>query len=228
MARKITMDDITLNTGPDNAIVTPNKKLVLATQNLGKVRELTALLNRYLTPSEHCLIQILTLQEFPNAPDVVEDGETYAENATKKAKVIANYTGYLTLADDAGLEVDALAGAPGIKSKRWASEETLVTKLLRVLEKDTRRTARFVTAIALASPNSEPDVVTGICEGSIAQMSAGESGFGYDVVFVPAGYNKTFSQLGDEVKNRISHRAKALQLVLPLLRKKVEKSMERC
>ncbi len=205
------------------------KRLVLATRNHGKVRELIALVKNALyeeTASAHCSIQILTLQDFLDAPDVIEDGETYVENAIKKAKVIADYTGHLTLADDAGLEVDALNGAPGVRSKRWASEETRLTKLLKALESKTQRSARFVTAIALVAPNSEPEVVIGVCEGSIAHAPAGKGGFGYDPVFVPEGHDKTFAELGDDIKNQISHRAKALQLALPLLLKKVVFSIQ--
>ena len=206
-------------------------KLVLATRNLGKVRELRDMLkSRYL--------QICALHDFPDAPDIVEDGETYAENACKKANAIADYTGHLTLADDAGLEVAALNGAPGVHSKRWAGEdatdEMRIAKLLAALEGNLNRNARFVAAVAIAKPvprNSarfvgrgpvprhadNPQVVIGVCEGHITLSPVGKGGFGYDPVFVPAGYDKTFAELGEECKNRISHRAKALQLAMPWL-----------
>ncbi len=255
-------------------------KLVLATRNLGKVRELRDMLkSRYL--------QICALHDFPDAPDIVEDGETYAENACKKANAIADYTGHLTLADDAGLEVAALDGAPGVHSKRWAGEdatdEMRIAKLLAALEGNPNRDARFVAAVAIAKPvpsnsarfvgrgpvpsNSagfvgrgpvprhadstqsagfiehdpvprhadstqsarfvgrgpvprhadSTQVVIGVCEGHITLSPVGKGGFGYDPVFVPAGYDKTFAELGDECKNRISHRAKALQLAIPWL-----------
>ena len=237
-------------------------KLVLATRNLGKVRELRDMLkSRYL--------QICALHDFPDAPDIVEDGETYAENACKKANAIADYTGHLTLADDAGLEVAALNGAPGVHSKRWAGEdatdEMRIAKLLAALEGNPNRAARFVAAVAIAKPvprnsarfvgrgpvprladstqsagfvehdpvprNSarfvgrgpvprladNTQVVTGVCEGHITLAPVGKGGFGYDPVFVPAGYDKTFAELGEECKNSISHRAKALQLAMPWL-----------
>lgn len=206
-------------------------KLVLATRNLGKVRELRDMLK------SRCL-QICSLQDFPDAPEVVEDGETYAENACKKANSIADYTGNLTLADDAGLEVAALNGAPGVHSKRWAGDDATdamrIAKLLAALEGNPNRDARFVAAIAIAKPvprdsdgfvgrgpvprrADSTHVVIGVCEGHITLSPVGKDGFGYDPVFVPTGYDKTFAELGEERKNQISHRAKALQLVIPWL-----------
>lgn len=191
-------------------------KLVLATRNLGKVRELSDMLRR-------SVVQICSLQDFPDAPEVVEDGETYEENACKKANIIADYTGRLALADDAGLEVAALNGAPGVHSKRWAGDDATdamrIAKLLAALEGNPNRAARFVAAVAIAHPNTSivTQVVTGVCEGHITLSPVGTGGFGYDPVFVPIGYDKTFAELGEECKNRISHRAKALQLALPLL-----------
>ena len=188
-------------------------KLVLATHNVGKVRELTTMLDELAVPD----IEVVSLEAFPDVPDVVEDGTTYAENACKKASVIAALTGLMTLADDTGLEVDALKGAPGIASKRWVGEEqdddVRIAKLLANLEGVTHRSARFVAAMALKHPNATPSVVVGVCEGRIAQTPAGESGFGYDAVFVPDGYEQTFAELGEDVKNRMSHRAKALQRI---------------
>lgn len=200
-------------------------KLVLATRNLGKVKELTAMLS---PDGQRQNIQILSLQDFPDAPEVVEDGETYEENAAKKAVVIADYTGVRTLADDAGIEVDALDGAPGVHSKRWAGDDATdvirVQKLLEALEGKTNRTARFVAAIAIAEPlevenpsYNRVQVVVGKCEGHIIHAPVGDSGFGYDPIFVPVGYEKTFAELGDAIKNRISHRSEALRLALKLL-----------
>ena len=195
-------------------------KLVLATRNLGKVKELKAMLN---ADNKHRNIQILTMQDFPDVPEVVEDGDTYQENAAKKATVIADWTGHRTLADDAGLEVDALNGGPGVHSKRWAGEDATdairIQKLLEAIEGATSRTARFVAAIAIAEPNDCKDVkvVVGKCEGHITYTPAGESGFGYDPIFVPNGYEKTFAELGESIKNRISHRGEALKLALELL-----------
>lgn len=195
-------------------------KLVLATRNLGKVQELTAMLN---ADNKHRNIQILSLQDFPNAPEVVEDRETYQGNAAKKATVIADWTGHRTLADDAGLEVDALDGAPGIHSKRWAGEDATdalrIQKLLKAIDGAADRTARFVAAIAIAEPNDSKHVkiVVGKCEGQITHTPAGNSGFGYDPIFIPNGYEKTFAELGETIKNKISHRGEALRLALELL-----------
>ena len=194
-------------------------KLILATRNQGKVRELTNML--YGEANSKQQIEVISLEDYPDAPEVIEDGKTYAENAVKKASVIAAYTSHLTLADDAGLEVDALEGAPGIHSKRWAGEnatdETRIAKLLQALEGAANRRARFIAAIAVVHPNANPEVVFGVCEGHIRHDPVGESGFGYDPVFVPEGYHQTFAELGEEIKNRISHRAKALEQAITLL-----------
>lgn len=236
-------------------------KLVLATRNQGKVRELTEMLRDYQLSVISCQSQevcdspntsltgnreptakqyeVISLNAYPDAPEVIEDGKTYMENAAKKASVIAAYTGYLTLADDAGLEVDALNGAPGIHSKRWAGEDATdairIAKLLQALEGVTDRRARFVAAIAVVYPDTAPltknarhifqisenrvlgQGVLGVCEGHIRHTPVGESGFGYDPVFVPDGYDQTFAELGEEIKNQMSHRAKALQQALALL-----------
>ena len=194
-------------------------KLVLATRNQGKVRELTNMLCGEATSKQQ--IEVISLDSYPDAPEVIEDRKTYMENAIKKASVIAEYTSHLTLADDAGLEVDALDGAPGINSKRWAGEDATddirIAKLLQSLEETTNRRARFITAIAVVHPDSDPEVVIGVCEGHIRHAPVGESGFGYDPVFVPEGYNQTFAELGEEIKNQISHRAKALKQAIALL-----------
>ena len=210
-------------------------KLVLATHNQGKVRELAEMLRNGYQPSVKRLtaatdelwkadapdIEVISLKSYPDAPEVVEDGATYAENAAKKASVIARYTGHLSLADDAGLEVNALNGAPGVNSKRWVGEDATdaqrIASLLKAIEGVTDRRARFVTAIAVVHPDTAPEVVIGVCEGRITHTPAGQSGFGYDPIFVPDGYERTFAELGKEIKNRISHRAKALQQALALL-----------
>ncbi len=194
-------------------------KLVLATHNQGKVRELTKMLHNRAGAGEP--VEVISLQNYPNAPEVVEDRQTYLENAVKKASVIAEYTGLMALADDAGLEVNALNGAPGIHSKRWAGENATdairIAKLLQALEGATDRRARFVAAIAVVRPGSDPEGVLGVCDGHILHTPRGESGFGYDPVFVPDGYEQTFSELGENIKNKISHRAKALQQAIALL-----------
>ena len=228
-------------------------KLVLATRNQGKVRELAGML-RNGSPSsgisqrpttDNQGIEVISLKSYPDAPEVVEDGATYAENAIKKASVIAQYTGHLTLADDAGLEVNALNGAPGIHSKRWVGEDATdaqrIAGLLEALEGVTDRRARFVAAIAIVHPEKSSvkeeadgtnssltgnyklktgnckEVVVGVCEGRITYAPAGESGFGYDPIFVPDGHEQTFAELGENIKNQMSHRAKALQQALALI-----------
>ena len=212
-------------------------KLVLATRNQGKVRELTEMLRSHQSQAvcaspDPSLVgnrgpriddpyEVISLSAYPDAPEVIEDGKTYMENAAKKASVIAEYTGYLTLADDAGLEVDALKGAPGINSKRWAGEDATdairIAKLLQALEGVTDRRARFIAAIAVVLPDAEPEGVLGVCEGHIRHVPVGEHGFGYDPVFIPDGYDQTFAELGEEIKNQISHRAEALEKALALL-----------
>ena len=192
-------------------------KLVLATRNQDKVREISEILKI------EDGIELLSLHNYPDAPDVVEDGKTYEENAIKKASTLAEYTGHLTIADDSGLEVDALDGAPGVHSARYAGENASdrdrVVKLLDALQNvpGDRRSGRFICAMAIADPLAQVLVVRGVCEGRIIRMPRGTEGFGYDPVFVPVGYDKTFAELGDEIKNQISHRAKALDEAKKLL-----------
>ena len=192
-------------------------KLLLATRNQGKVREIGEILK------DQNEIELLSLRNYPDAPDVVEDGKTYEENAIRKAAALAEYTGHLTLADDSGLEVDALDGAPGIHSARYAgenaSDQDRIAKLLETLHNvpNNQRSGRFICAVAIAKPLAQAQIVRGICEGRIVCMPRGSNGFGYDPVFVPIGYNETFAELGDKIKNQISHRAKALDLARKLL-----------
>ena len=192
-------------------------KLVLATQNQGKIREIGEILQ------DQNGVELLSLRNYPDAPDVVEDGKTYEENAIKKASTLAKYTGHLTIADDSGLEVDALDGAPGVHSARYAgenaSDQDRIVKLLDALQNipDDRRSARFICTMAIAAPLAQVRVVRGDCEGRITRAPCGVSGFGYDPVFVPTGYDKTFAELGDEIKNQVSHRAKALIMARNIL-----------
>ena len=192
-------------------------KLVLATRNSGKIREISGMLEGQNG------VELLSLRNYPDAPDVVEDGKTYEENAIKKASTLANYTGHLTIADDSGLEVDALDGAPGVHSARYAgenaSDQDRIAKLLGALQDvpDDQRSARFICVVAIAEPLSESEIVRGVCEGHISHMPRGETGFGYDPVFVPMGYDKTFAELGGNIKNQISHRAKALGMARKIL-----------
>ena len=188
-------------------------KLVVATHNPHKAEEISAILK------EHDY-EILSLKDFPDAPVVIEDGNTFEENSLKKASIIAQHTGLLTLADDSGLEVDALGGKPGVRSARFAAtDKKRIHKLLLLLQNvpERKRAARFKCAMALSSPKGQTKVVVGICEGNIAFEPLGKTGFGYDPVFLVPGYGKTFAELGPEIKNRISHRAIALQKVKNIL-----------
>ena len=185
-------------------------ELLLATSNAGKVRELTRLL-------EGLPLRIRNLSEFEPIQPVEETGETFEENASLKAVFYAKRTGLLTLADDSGLEVDALGGAPGVRSARYAgTEATDGQRVARLLEElkgvsDARRGARFVCVLALYDPASAKlRSFRGVCAGRIAASARGSQGFGYDPVFVPEGYEHSFAELPSEVKQRISHRARAL------------------
>ena len=183
-------------------------ELVLATRNRHKGQELAALL-------EGLGIRIRTLDDFPGAPEVEEDGDTCEENAIKKATIIAHSTGLPAIADDTGLEVDALDGRPGVFSARYAGEhatyEDNCLKLLHELAGVPReqRTARFLTVAALAVPEGTVRVAKGHLSGRIAQKPAGSLGFGYDPVFFVPELNQTLAELPADVKNRISHRARA-------------------
>lgn len=154
--------------------------------------------------------------EFPQAPVVVEDGETCEANAIKKAKTIADYTGLVAVADDTGLEVDALGGRPGVHAARYAGAEVTYEdnwkKLLRELDgvPVEQRGARFLTVVAIASPfRQEVETVEGVLNGVIAPRPAGKGGFGYDPVFLVPELGKTLAELAPSEKNRISHRAQA-------------------
>ncbi len=192
-------------------------ELVLATRNRHKGEELAALLG-------DLGIRIRTLDEFPDAPDVVEDGATCEANAVKKAREIAAATGLPAVADDTGLEVDALGGRPGVHAARYAGEhatyEDNCNKLLRELTgvPRERRTARFMTVAAIALPRNGVQVATGQLEGLIAEAPAGSRGFGYDPVFFLPELGKTLAELPAQEKNRISHRAKAFIQAKDLLR----------
>jgi len=192
--------------------------LLVATRNEGKLKELRELLGELP-------FDLQDLGDFPSIQPVPETGQTFAENASLKAVGYARQAGLLTLADDSGLEVDALGGAPGVLSARYgngyASDDERTAKLLNELSQipDAVRSARFVSTIAIADKGAKIiHVGAGICEGQIAHAPNGFHGFGYDPVFIPSGFNETFAQLGAEVKNRISHRAKALVDAVDFLR----------
>lgn len=185
-------------------------ELLIATGNSGKLREIRALLS-------DLPITLLSLADFPAIEVVAETGSTFAENASLKACGYGRQSRAFTLADDSGLEVDALDGAPGVLSARYLSKQASygdrIRALLAELERAAtqERTARFVCAVAIASRNGDILYTTqAACEGRIADAPHGSSGFGYDPVFIPNGFQQTFGELPADVKNQISHRGRAL------------------
>jgi XTP/dITP diphosphohydrolase len=197
--------------------------LVMATRNLGKVREMAALL-------ADLEVRLLSLVDFPELPEIPEEGDTFRDNARAKARAVARLTGLMALADDSGLEVAALNGRPGVFSARYALDRTGIKsptdednwrKLLDEMQAvpPERRQARFVCAMVLARPDGQIFEAQGDCPGVIAQAPAGDSGFGYDPVFWLPEHNATMAQVGPMVKNRISHRARALAALKDLLKK---------
>lgn len=183
------------------------RKLVIATKNPGKAREMAEALAgvRY---------EIVSLADYPNAPDIDETGSTFAENASLKAAAYAEFTGELTLADDSGLEVDALDGAPGVFSSRFAPTDAERNAMLLDLMKDVpdnRRTARFRCVIAIAEPRGGVQTCEGAIEGVIAREPKGANGFGYDPIFCVPALGKHMAELTPSEKNAISHRGKALE-----------------
>ncbi|GAB4344319.1 MAG: XTP/dITP diphosphatase [Candidatus Abyssubacteria bacterium] len=184
-------------------------KCLLATANSGKVREIANIL-------KDLPLDIVSLKDISTFTPVKETGNSFVANARLKAKAYYRQTGLLTLAEDSGLQVDYLNGRPGVFSARFAGENASdrdnVRKLLRELRgvKTEKRTARFVCVIVITD-GKKVWIATGQCEGRIATRPSGKSGFGYDPVFIPKGYNTTFAQLGTGIKNEISHRAQALK-----------------
>ena len=191
--------------------------IVLATRNAGKIRELTELLKNYN-------IQVLGLESFPHLEDVEETGKTFEENALLKAQYVAINTNYISLADDSGLEVDALGGAPGIYSARYANDlefleneskdERNIRKLLQELKNIDNRKARFICAMAACKPSGEHIIVRGAWEGTILHERRGTNGFGYDPVFFDEALGHSAAELSKEEKNTQSHRGKALKQFL--------------
>ena len=217
-------------------------KLIVATRNAHKLAEIRSLLGDVADRYE-----FLASGDLPNLPEIKEDGATLLDNAIKKAKETASAivglfqkNSFIVLADDSGLEVDALDGAPGVWSARFAQFEGLAApqaepeesfrrpisyhdnniKLLELLEgkPEGSRTARFRCVVAIALPNGDVRVTEGTCEGSIASNERGAHGFGYDPLFIPRGYDKTFAELGEDIKNQLSHRARALAKAREILR----------
>lgn len=183
-------------------------KLIIATRNAHKLTEIQAIF-------DFQDLEVFSALDFPDIPDTIEDGQTLEANAIKKALEMAAATGCWAIADDSGLEVAALDGAPGVYSARYAGPSCSYannnTKLLRELAPHADRSAQFRTVIALSDPNGQVRTVDGACPGRIIEDLKGNNGFGYDPLFVPAGQTQTFAELPTEIKNKISHRARALQ-----------------
>ena len=183
-------------------------EVVLATTNQGKAREFANLLDGVFE-------NVISLNDLDSPPQVIEDGLTFRDNALKKAREIAQYSRKLTLADDSGLEIDALDGRPGVISARYsgegATDKTNIEKVLSELGADSNRKARFVCVLALIHPNGDELVVEGFCEGEILSEPRGEGGFGYDPIFYLPDRNMTMAEIDPDIKNQISHRANALK-----------------
>ena len=198
------------------------RMLILSTGNKNKVREIKEILKEL--PIEVVSKDDINLGHI----DVVEDGITLSENSIKKARTLSEYTEYMVMADDSGLFVDALNGDPGVYSNRYAGFEgddnANNIKLLAALKdiEIEERTAKFITVIALVLEDKEIITMTGEIKGSIAVENMGSNGFGYDPLFIPEGYDRSFAQLGHEIKNEISHRAKALEELKKIITKLLE------
>ena len=190
------------------------KQVLLGTQNPDKLKELQRLLRG-------SGIRALSLSDFPKCPEARETGRTFEANARIKARAYSRHVGALAVADDSGLMVSALGGRPGVYSARFAGpgctyqdNNRKVLSLLKAKPGSLRR-AKFVSAVALYYKGKPVRVVKGECRGKVALEAHGRNGFGYDPVFVPEGYSKTFAELTPSVKNKISHRGKALRMILP-------------
>jgi XTP/dITP diphosphohydrolase len=194
-------------------------RLILATRNAGKITELRSILADAHLPHE-----LVGAEAYPDIPDVKETGVTFAENALLKAHALARATGLPAIADDSGLCVDVLHGAPGIFSARWAGRhgddranlELLLTQLSDIA--DEHRGAHFACAAALALPDGGQRVVEGRLEGVLRRTPHGTNGFGYDPILQPDGDSRTCAELTPEEKNAISHRGKAFRALVPVLR----------
>lgn len=192
-------------------------KIILATKNQNKVKEIKKILG----------IKGLQLLSLPvrSSLHVVENGKTFEENSAKKALAVSKRFKMTAIADDSGLCVDALAGRPGVRSARYVAPPVTPGRLCAKLHKELKnvpagkRKARFVCAVTLAFPDGRTKTVTGECRGSIAFEMSGAEGFGYDPVFIPAGYKKTFAQMPMAAKNLLSHRGKALKRISVIIKR---------
>ncbi len=201
-------------------------KVVIASTNKGKIDEIRRML-------ADLRIKFLSIENFPHLPVIVENGTTFEENAIKKAKTVCEWTGKITIGEDSGLEVDCLGGAPGIKSARFGGDGLTDTernirllKLLKGISLGERR-ARFKCVLAIACPDGRINTVCGECQGLISLEVRGNQGFGYDPIFIPDGYSKTFGELGSEIKDKLSHRlvalSKAKEILLDIISKVKQK-----
>lgn len=194
----------------------PSKTIVIATSNENKLVEIKQILKKLP-------VKILSLKDFPEIPPIPETGETFQENAQIKAQTVFNKTGLLSIADDSGLEVNELNGKPGIYSSRFAGKERDYAannqKLLNTMKNipPESRGAQFRCVVAIIGNNIER-ITDGIIRGKINEKFQGTQGFGYDPLFIPNGYKQTFAELGERIKNQISHRAIAFKKVKELLR----------
>lgn len=188
-------------------------KIVLATSNRGKISEIKDIL-------DFSSVEWVTIEDQPEWPEVVEDGQTFLENATLKARALAQFFCEPALADDSGLEVEVLENRPGIKSARFAgpkaTDEENITKLLDDLNKaslrgERSRVARFLSVVVLYWPDGRTISAVGQCQGTIATSPRGTFGFGYDPIFIPNGYGRTMAELSPAEKNKLSHRGSALR-----------------
>lgn len=194
-------------------------EIVLATRNRKKIEEIRRI-------AANLPIMVLSLDDLPDCPDVVEDQDTFEGNASKKALEISRCTGRPALSDDSGLAVDVLGGAPGVYSARYApdavngNDPKNYLKLLKDLAStpEEKRNARFVCCIALAFPDGEVRTFFGYAEGRIGREAKGKQGFGYDPVFVPAGHDRTFAEMEPKEKDALSHRGKAIDKLAEFLR----------
>ena len=193
------------------------KHIVLATNNPGKIAELSAMLGPVTA-------KVATLADFDTS-EVEETGTTFMENARLKAQGYALQTGLPALADDSGLEIAALGGRPGVHSARYGGADIDFDRRMEMLLDEIKvsathdRRARFVCAIAIADEAGRiVETAEGICRGTIAESARGASGFGYDPIFIPDGYDLTFGQLSDDIKSEISHRRRAFREIIPFLR----------
>ena len=203
------------------------RQLVLASKNIGKIKELERLLSKYASD-----IEVLGLNDFPDMPEVIESGDSLSQNAWLKAKQISSYSKLPAFADDSGLFIDALSGAPGIYSARWSGYEGSdpkqrdllnISKALSELAETPvdNRGAQFKTVVAFYKPNKDGSFTeieqTGLLKGQISQSPIGNFGFGYDPIFIPDGFKETLAQLAPGVKDEVSHRGMALRAIAPFL-----------